>query len=113
MKVVEAAGSQVHESVYAAIQHLYTQGFKAGVGKCSDPPGLCVCLDNAIVLYLHLNNIPNISLRVLEDLRTKRSIYYRKYILQIKQPSQYRYTQSQYRFAVISEAPSTWGLNAN
>ena len=38
---------------------------------------------------------------------TKRSIYYRKYMLQIMQPSQYRYTQLQYRFAVISEAPST------
>ena len=37
---------------------------------------------------------------------TRRSIYYRKYILEITQPSQYRYTQLQYRFAVISEAPS-------
>ena len=37
------------------------------------------------------------------------SIYranYREYILQITQPSQYRCTQLQYRFAVISEAPS-------
>ena len=33
-------------------------------------------------------------------------IYYRKYILKITQPSQYRCTQLQYRFAVISEAPS-------
>ena len=39
---------------------------------------------------------------------SKRSIHYRKYILQITQPSQYRYTQLQYRFAVISEAPSTY-----
>ena len=37
----------------------------------------------------------------------KRSIYYRKYILQITQPSQYRYTQLHYGFAVISEAPRT------
>ena len=35
-------------------------------------------------------------------------IYYRKYILQITQPSKYRCTQLQYRFAVISEAPSIW-----
>ena len=33
-------------------------------------------------------------------------IYYRKYIPQISQPSQYRCTQLQYTFAVISEAPS-------
>ena len=32
--------------------------------------------------------------------------YYRKYILQNTQPSQYRYTQLQYRFEVISQAPS-------
>ena len=31
-----------------------------------------------------------------------------QYILQITQPSQYRCTQLQYRFAVISEAPSIW-----
>ena len=37
---------------------------------------------------------------------TWRSIYYRKYVLQITQPSQYRYTQLQYRFALIYEAPS-------
>ena len=35
-------------------------------------------------------------------------IYYRKFILQITQPSQYRCTQLQYRCAVISEAPSTF-----
>ena len=35
-------------------------------------------------------------------------IHYRKYILQITQPSQYRCTQLQYRFAVISEAPSMY-----
>ena len=34
--------------------------------------------------------------------------YYRKYILQITQPSQYRSTQLQYRFAVISDAPSKY-----
>ena len=33
-------------------------------------------------------------------------INYRKYILQITQPSQYRYTQLKYKFSVISEAPS-------
>ena len=33
-------------------------------------------------------------------------ISYRKYILQITQPYQYRCTQLQYRFALISEAPS-------
>ena len=32
---------------------------------------------------------------------------YRKYILQITQPSQYRYTKLQYRFAVTSGSPST------
>ena len=37
---------------------------------------------------------------------TDRFTYYRKYILQITQPSQYICTQLQYRFAVISEAPS-------
>ena len=30
----------------------------------------------------------------------------RKYILQITQPSQYKHTKLQYRFAVISDAPS-------
>ena len=34
-------------------------------------------------------------------------IYYRKSILKIAQHCQYRCTQLQYRFAVISEAPST------
>ena len=34
------------------------------------------------------------------------SISYRKYILQITQPSQYRYAKLQYRFAVISGSPS-------
>ena len=33
---------------------------------------------------------------------------YRKYIRQITQPSQYRYAQLQYRFAVISGSPSRW-----
>ena len=37
---------------------------------------------------------------------TERFISYRKYILQITQPSRYRCTQLQYRFAGISEAPS-------
>ena len=37
---------------------------------------------------------------------TKCFIYYRKSILQITQPSKYRCTHLQYRFAVISEAPS-------
>ena len=36
----------------------------------------------------------------------QRFIYCGKYILQITQPSQYRYNQLQYRFAVISEEPS-------
>ena len=40
-------------------------------------------------------------------IHTERFISYRKYILQITQPSQYRCTQLQYRFTVISEAPST------
>ena len=39
---------------------------------------------------------------------TERFIHYRKYILQITQPSQYRCTQLQYMFAVISEAPSMY-----
>ena len=38
-------------------------------------------------------------------------IYYRKSILQITQPSQYRCTQLQYKFAVISEAPSWSAYN--
>ena len=33
---------------------------------------------------------------------------YRKYILQIPQPSQYGYAKSQYRFAVTSGSPSKW-----
>ena len=33
------------------------------------------------------------------------NIYYCKYILQITQPSQYRFAELQYRYAVISEAP--------
>ena len=37
---------------------------------------------------------------------TERFIYYRKYILQITQPSQYRCTELHYGFAVISETPS-------
>ena len=37
---------------------------------------------------------------------TEGFISYRKYILQITQPSQYRCTQLQYRFAEISETPS-------
>ena len=37
---------------------------------------------------------------------TERFISYRKYTLQITQPSKYRCTQLQCRFAVISEAPS-------
>ena len=40
------------------------------------------------------------------DHDTECFIYYHKYILQIPQPSQYGCTQLQYRFAVISEAPS-------
>ena len=51
-------------------------------------------------------SLPDPSHRKLIILHTRRSIYYRKYILQITQPSQYRYSQSQYRFAVISAAPS-------
>ena len=38
-------------------------------------------------------------------------IYYRKYVLKITQPSQYRCMQLQYRFAVTSEAPSKYELN--
>ena len=37
---------------------------------------------------------------------TERFMSYRKYVLQITQPSQNGCTQLQYRFAVISEAPS-------
>ena len=33
---------------------------------------------------------------------------YRKYILQIRQPSQYGYAKLQYRFAVTSGSPSAW-----
>mgnify|MGYP001404079025 CR=1 FL=1 len=39
---------------------------------------------------------------------TERPIYYRKYIMQIPQPSQYKHTKFEQRFAVISEAPSTF-----
>ena len=42
---------------------------------------------------------------------TFRFIYYRKSILQLTQPSQYRCTKLQYIFAVISEAPSIWKYN--
>ena len=42
----------------------------------------------------------------LNQIITERFIYYRKFILHITQPSQYRCTQLQYSFAVISEAPS-------
>ena len=35
-------------------------------------------------------------------------MYYCKYIPQITQPSKYRCTQLQYRFAVISEAPNMY-----
>ena len=38
---------------------------------------------------------------------TERFISYRKYILQTRNLSQYRYTQLQYRCAIIFEAPST------
>ena len=37
--------------------------------------------------------------------------WYRKYVLQITQPFQYRCTQLQYRFAVISDSPSTYDIN--
>ena len=40
------------------------------------------------------------------DRATGRPRSYRKYILQISQPSQYRYAKLQYRFAVISGSPS-------
>ena len=43
----------------------------------------------------------------LSVLSTECFIYYRKSILQITQPSQYRCMQLQYRFAVMSEATST------
>ena len=42
---------------------------------------------------------------------SKRSIDYRIYMQQITQPSQYRYVQLQYRFAVISESLSIILLN--
>ena len=45
--------------------------------------------------------------RALNYWYTKCFIYYRKSLLQITQPSQYRCTSIQYIFAVISEAPST------
>ena len=57
-------------------------------------------LSRRFSLWLRIRSIFSYS-------RTERSIYYRKYILQITQPSLYRYTQLQYRFAVISEASST------
>jgi len=44
---------------------------------------------------------------------TECSIYYRKYILQIVQPSQYRCTRLQYRFAAISETFSISSLFQN
>ena len=42
---------------------------------------------------------------------TKCFIYYCNSILQITQPFQYRCTQLQYRFAVISDSPSTYDIN--
>ena len=56
-------------------------------------------------IWLHLAAL-KLSKRVQEMVLTERFISYRKYTLQISQPSQYRCTQLQYRFAVISEAPS-------
>ena len=41
------------------------------------------------------------------DANTGWSISYRKYILKITQPSQYRYAKLQFRFAVISGSPSS------
>ena len=44
---------------------------------------------------------------------TERIISYRKNILQIAQPSQYRCTQLEYRFAVISDAPRIYHIKFN
>ena len=43
---------------------------------------------------------------MFDQLCTERFIRYRKIILKITQPSQYRYTQLQFRCAVISKASS-------
>ena len=62
----------------------------------------------------HLNSLysggslENIYIQSASKRTTECFIYYRKYLLQITQPSQPRCTQLQYRFAVISEAPSTF-----
>ena len=44
---------------------------------------------------------------ILKSMYWACTISYRKYILQITQTSQYKYTKLQYRFAVISGAPSS------
>ena len=49
----------------------------------------------------------HVSLTIPHAIYTGYPISYRKYILKITQPSQYEYTKLQYRFAVISGAPST------
>ena len=62
----------------------------------------------AVPLPFLLHYIPSPCKRLIHDevTSTERFISYRKYILQITQPSQYRCAQLQYRFAVISEALS-------
>ena len=53
--------------------------------------------------------LKGIILKKKKHLATGWSISYRKYILQITQPSQYRYSKLQYRFAVTSWSPSMHG----
>ena len=59
-----------------------------------------------ILLHFDYTTMDRHALVTCAVLITERFISYRKYIQQITQPSQCRCTQLQYRFALISEAPS-------
>ena len=53
-----------------------------------------------------------LSIQPLTNIPTERSIYYRKQILQITQPSQYRFAKLQCRYAVTSGSPSIFSYTA-
>ena len=57
-------------------------------------------------------NVIKIGFRSAER-GTECFIYYRRHILKITQPSQYRCTKLQIRFAVTSEAPSKWSASVS
>ena len=69
------------------------------------------CPDNCYLAYVRLmstfrlSNNPKRSIPITGWPRS-----YRKYLLQITQPSQYRYANLQYRFAVTSGSPSKYRM---